>query len=230
MTGTVPGATRPEGDPTVARRGDTLELAVLGLLHENPLHGYELRKQLNLVLGWGRVLSYGSLYPALKKLSKTGLIVEDVAPPATPGAVSRRQRITYRLTPAGDERFAKLMSDSGPSTWEDDNFDVRFAFFGRTDRDIRLRILEGRRARLEERLSQVRADLDRSQGRDTYARELKRHGVESVERELVWLSELIAAERGASAPSDAPASALNETPPASTRTTSPTDRPQHRER
>ncbi|GAA1932720.1 PadR family transcriptional regulator [Nocardioides marmoribigeumensis] len=180
----------------MARRGDTLELAVLGLLHENPLHGYELRKQLNLVLGWGRVLSYGSLYPALKKLSKAGLIVEDVLPPAAPGTVSRRQRITYRLTPAGDERFAKLMSDSGPSTWEDDNFDVRFAFFGRTDRAIRLRVLEGRRSRLEERLSQVRQDLDRSHGRDTYARELKRHGVESVERELVWLSELIAAERG----------------------------------
>ena len=190
----------------MARRGDTLELAVLGLLHENPLHGYELRKQLNLVLGWGRVLSYGSLYPALKKLSKAGLIVEDVAEPVTPGAVGRRQRITYRLTPAGDERFAKLMSDSGPSTWEDDNFDVRVAFFGRTDQHIRLRILEGRRARLEERLSQVRADLDRSQGRDTYARELKRHGVESVERELVWLSDLIAAERGSPAtPPDTPA-------------------------
>jgi DNA-binding PadR family transcriptional regulator len=191
----------------VARRGDTLELAVLGLLHENPLHGYELRKQLNLVLGWGRVLSYGSLYPALKKLSKAGLIVEDVAPVAAAGTaapVSRRQRITYRLTPLGDERFAKLMSDSGPSTWEDDNFDVRFAFFGRTDRDIRLRILEGRRARLEERLSQVRQDLDRSQGRDPYARELKRHGVESVERELVWLSELIAAERSTTPDHPAP--------------------------
>ena len=41
----------------MTRRGETLELAVLGLLHENPMHGYELRKQLNVVLGWGRVLS-----------------------------------------------------------------------------------------------------------------------------------------------------------------------------
>ena len=32
------------------------------------MHGYELRKRLNLMLGWGRVLSYGSLYPALKKM------------------------------------------------------------------------------------------------------------------------------------------------------------------
>ena len=40
------------------------------------MHGYELRKRLNLMLGWGRVLSYGSLYPALKKMLRTGLIEE----------------------------------------------------------------------------------------------------------------------------------------------------------
>src|SRR5262245_36529241 len=53
----------------VARRAETIELAVLGLLHEGPMHGYELRKRLNLMLGWGRVLSYGSLYPTLKRCS-----------------------------------------------------------------------------------------------------------------------------------------------------------------
>jgi DNA-binding PadR family transcriptional regulator len=183
----------------VTRRGETLELAVLGLLHENPMHGYELRKQLNIVLGWGRVLSYGSLYPALKKMLRAGWITEHVTAPeagAGKGAgVSRRQRIVYRLTPLGDDRFAKLMSDAGPSTWEDDNFDVRFVFFGRTDREIRLRILEGRRARLEERLARVQQQLDSSRDRDDYAVELQRHGLESVQREVRWLSDLIAAER-----------------------------------
>jgi len=212
---------------TVTRRGDTLELAVLGLLHENPMHGYELRKQLNLVLGRGRVLSYGSLYPALKKMLRAGFITEHVAAAPVPakraaraarataakstplgtgsttGAVSRRQRIVYELTPAGDERFAKLMSEAGPAAWEDDDFGVRFAFFGRTDREIRLRILEGRRARLEERLAHVRRDLLASEGAPTtnsYAVELARHGLESVEREVSWLSDLITAERGEGRP------------------------------
>ena len=180
----------------MARRGETLELAVLGLLHESPMHGYELRKQLNGVLGWGRVLSYGSLYPALKKMLKAGWIAEHVSAPE-PGAVSRRQRIVYELTPAGDERFMRLMSEAGPSAWEDDNFDVRFAFFSRTDMEIRLRILEGRRTRLEERLARVQAQLNRTQQQmDRYATELQRHGVESVEREVRWLSDLINAERG----------------------------------
>ncbi len=197
----------PDGDD-VTRRGETLELAVLGLLHENPLHGYELRKQLNVVLGWGRVLSYGSLYPALKKMLKAGWITEHVVTPeagatrsAGRAAASRRQRITYELTPEGDERFGKLMSDTGPASWEDDDFDVRFAFFGRTDREIRLRVLEGRRSRLEERLDRFQrglSDSQRSGRKNSYAEELQRHGLESVEREVKWLSDLIDAERNSS--------------------------------
>ncbi len=183
----------------MTRRGETLELAVLGLLHESPMHGYELRKRLNIVLGWGRVLSYGSLYPALKKMLRSGWISEYVATPdpvtAKAAGVSRRQRIVYELTPEGNERFAGLMSDAGPSSWEDGDFDVRFAFFGRTDREIRLRILEGRRTRLEERLARVEQQMARLRADDTYAAELQRHGLESVQREVSWLSDMIAAER-----------------------------------
>jgi DNA-binding PadR family transcriptional regulator len=179
----------------VARRGETLELAVLGLLHESPMHGYELRKQVNGVLGWSRLLSYGSLYPALKKMLKAGWIAAHVTAPE-PGVTSRRLRIVYELTPAGVERFKGLVADVGPSAWEDDNFDVRFAFFSRTDMEARLRILEGRRSRLQERLDRVQHQLDRTQQQvDRYAAELQRHGVESVEREVRWLSDLIKAER-----------------------------------
>jgi DNA-binding PadR family transcriptional regulator len=159
------------------------------------MHGYELRKQLTGVLGWGRVLSYGSLYPALKKMLRAGWITEHITPPEV-GVVSRRQRIVYELTPAGDKRFTTLMADAGPASWEDDNFDVRFAFFSRTDMEIRLRILEGRRARLEERLDRVQGQLARTKKQmDAYAAELQRHGVESVEREVRWLSSLIDEER-----------------------------------
>ena len=178
----------------MARRGDTIELAVLGLLHEGPMHGYELRKRLNLMLGWGRLLSYGSLYPALKKMLRSSLISE-VGATAVP---SRRQRITYELTDTGRAEFSRLMSEVGPAAWEDDNFDIRFRFFSSTDMEIRLRVLEGRRSRLQERLDRVQRELAMTQKEvDRYATELQRHGVESVEREVRWLSELINAERGA---------------------------------
>ncbi|MBF4163923.1 PadR family transcriptional regulator [Nocardioides acrostichi] len=178
----------------MARRGETIELAVLGLLHEGPMHGYELRKRLNLMLGWGRVLSYGSLYPALKKMLRANLIEEATVSPAP---VSKRQRIVYEVTPTGHDEFERLMSEVGPAAWEDDTFDIRFAFFSSTDMEIRLRVLEGRRTRLQERLERVQQQLSMTQAEvDRYAAELQRHGVESVEREVRWLSELIDAERG----------------------------------
>ncbi len=178
----------------MARRAETIELAVLGLLHEGPMHGYELRKRLNLMLGWGRVLSYGSLYPTLKKMLR-GQLIEEVK--ATKSPVSRRPRIVYQVTEAGTREFQRLMSEVGPTAWEDDNFDIRFAFFSSTDMEIRLRVLEGRRTRLQERLDRIQRELAMTEKEvDRYAGELQRHGVESVEREVNWLSDLINAERG----------------------------------
>jgi DNA-binding PadR family transcriptional regulator len=174
------------------RTSGVLEFAVLGLLHDSPMHGYELRKRLNSVLGTFRALSYGSLYPCLKQLQSEGWITESPAPDAR----GRRSKIVYQLTAEGKERFTDLVSETGPASWEDETFGVHFAFFSRTDSDTRLRILEGRRSRLEERLANVRTSFARTQERlDAYTLELQKHGLEGVEREVRWLDELIRDER-----------------------------------
>jgi DNA-binding PadR family transcriptional regulator len=166
-------------------RTGVLEFAVLGLLQGTPMHGYELSKQLATVLGAFRALSYGSLYPCLKELRADGLIAEQV----------------YRLTADGKERLHDLLGEGGPAAWEDDGFGVHFAFFGQTRADVRLRILEGRRSRLEERMEAIRAAFTRTRERvDSYTLELHRHGLESVEREVRWLNELIESERQAGGP------------------------------
>ncbi len=182
----------------MATRGTALEMAVLGLLHDSPLHGYELRKQVTGLLGWGRVLSYGTLYPCLKTLVRRGQLAIETAPDEAP----RRNRITYSLTDEGRSRFGALLADAGPTAWDDEHFGVHFAFFAHTDARTRVRILEGRRSRLEERLERVRTAAPRTRGGrdDPYTRELQRHGVESVEREVQWLSELIDTERAGSHP------------------------------
>jgi DNA-binding PadR family transcriptional regulator len=183
------------------KRTGVLELAILGLLHETPLHGYELRKRLSSLLGAFRAFGYGSLYPCLKDLLAQGLIADDGGTAAVTGAAvsplaGRRSKIVYRLTADGKERLEELLGQSGPASWEDDGFGVHFAFFGLTQADIRMRILEGRRSRLEERLEAFRAAAARKWERvDSYTLELQRHGLESVEREVRWLNELIASER-----------------------------------
>ena len=180
-------------------RTAVLEFAVLGLLHRAPMHGYELSKQLNLLLGTFRALSYGPLYPCLTKLYGEGLLTKEGDEPAPDGRTTRapgRSKIVYRLTAEGKERFQDLLVNSGPAAWEDDEFGVHFAFFGQTRADIRLRILEGRRSRLEDRVEGLRAALARTRERvDSYTLELQRHGLEAVERDVRWLNELIAEER-----------------------------------
>jgi len=107
-----------------------------------------------------------------------------------------RSRIVYRLTADGKEQLQNLLAEAGPSSWEDENFGVHFAFFSQTDAAVRMRILEGRRTRLEERLDHVKTSVARTRERvDSYTLELQRHGLESVEREVRWLTELIETER-----------------------------------
>ena len=173
-----------------------LELAILGLLREAPVHGYELRKQLGLRLGGLRrnglgVFSYGSLYPALRRLTTAGLIVEEPEEPR-----SRRSRRVYRITAEGKERFAELLSESGPQAWDDDGFGVHLAFFSRTPAEARMRILEGRRRAVEERREGIRSALAKAGEQiDRYTRELHQLGLDTSEREVRWLNELIAEER-----------------------------------
>lgn len=176
-----------------------LELAILGLLLESPMHGYELRKRLTGLLGAFRAFSYGSLYPALRRMQADGLIVEDVAPIGT--VKVRRARRVYQLSETGKARFAELVADTGPQNYTDDGFGVHLAFFNRTPAEARMRILEGRRRQVEERRESLREAIARaSSSFDRYTKQLHQLGLESSEREVMWLNDLIAAERGAQRP------------------------------
>ncbi|MFC7481864.1 PadR family transcriptional regulator [Luedemannella flava] len=195
-----------------------LDLAILGILHESPMHGYELRKQLAVKIGTLRAaISYGSLYPTLRKLQAVGWIAEgdaedeSAAPAGTevPPMTSRRGRVVYKITAEGKERFQELLAQAGPETFEDQGFGVHFAFFARTDPATRLRILEGRRRKVEERREGLRDVLNRAAERlDAYTLELQRHGLDAAEREVRWLEELIASERSGRTPGPPPKWAL----------------------
>lgn len=177
---------------------DVLELAVLGLLADGPTHGYALKQRLSAVLGTFRAFSFGSLYPTLKRLTVAGFVLDQHVPvdvDAVP-LTSRRSRVIYVITPDGKERLTDLLADAGPQTWSDDGFGVHLAFFARTPSPIRVRILEGRRRRIEEGRESRRSALTRAAERlDRYTAELHQLGLDAADREVRWLDELIAHER-----------------------------------
>lgn len=171
-----------------------LELAVLGLLHEIPMHGYELRKRLHGTLGVFRTLSYGTLYPTLRRMLRDGLIEEE--PEAAACGWGRRTRRVYRLTEHGRCRFAELVGSCGPQACDDTAFGVHVAFFAHTPVDVRLRILRARRNRLEQRREGLRTALTHTdEQHDRYLLELQRLRLNHSDQEVRWLDDIIEHER-----------------------------------
>jgi len=195
---------------------DMLDLAVLGLLEEHELHGYELRRRLRDQLGVLANVSFGSIYPALSRLESSGAVetVEPgpggtaLAPPTGSlsgewamlrarrhsGPRGRRSRKVYRITPAGKQLFLKLLSET--ATDDARSFGLRLAFARHLAPQARLGLLERRRAQLQARLAEVRPVTD-SEPLDTYTRSVVEHTADSVEQDIKWIEGLIAAERAA---------------------------------
>ena len=180
-----------ERQVTMRSRSESLEFALLGLLSQSPLHGYELRKRMGAIFGPFRALSFSVLYPQLRRMMEAGLIAE-----STVESTSRRSRIVYAITDLGARKFATLTESVTPETWEDEGFEIRFAFFGPTSAKNRVRILEGRHRRLKEKAEILRGELEKSPvGIDKYLEEWRRHSLESADREIAWLEDMIKTER-----------------------------------
>ena len=201
-----------------------LELAILGLLKEQDLHGYELKKRLTEALGPVSSVSFGSLYPALARLERAGAVEAtspsaeaDVVVPAIPmtGSItgetaafrarraagrrpaprSTRGRKVYRITPAGERLFGQLL-EAENSADDDRAFVLRLAFCRHLRPEARLGLLERRRAQLVERLARARTTFrTRRERMDAYTRSLIEHGAEATERDISWLDSLIEMER-----------------------------------
>ncbi len=195
-----------------------LDLAILGLLHEQELHGYEIRRRLRDELGLFANISFGSLYPALSRLEKLGAVeVTETSAPSV-GAIpltgslsgeraglrarragaslgSRRSRKVYRITESGRVRFEQLLDADEPAGGDDArSFGLRLVFARHLAPQARLALLERRRAQLTRRLAGDRQRATR-RSLDVYARSLVEHTTEATEHDIAWLDRLIETER-----------------------------------
>jgi DNA-binding PadR family transcriptional regulator len=199
-----------------------LDLAILGLLEEHDLHGYEIRRQLREHLGLLANVSFGSIYPALTRLEKSGAVVATegggttgtgtgtgAAPAAAPptGSLSGELAVlrAKRHSPTRARRGRKVyrITDTGRELFAellagsgaaDDarSFGLRLAFARHLAPQARLALLERRRALLVQRLGEAEAART---DLDVYARSVVQHTADGVARDISWLDTLIASER-----------------------------------
>jgi DNA-binding PadR family transcriptional regulator len=184
-----------------------LEVAVLGLLHDEDLHGYEIKKRLaELDVG----ASFGSLYPALTRLADDGSVIAldqatTAAEPPMTGSLSGerailrshggearrskggRRRQAYRITADGRDRLVRKLTEDVAS---DKVFPVQVAFCRHLNHESRLDLFRRRRDTLAARL----AERERRQAPwplDRYVSSLDERGDQLIINDLAWLDRLI---------------------------------------
>jgi DNA-binding PadR family transcriptional regulator len=193
-----------------------IDLAILGLLTEQELHGYELKKRLSELLTSRASMSYGSLYPALARLEAQGCVKaveERTVVPSAPmsgslagelaafrarvrqsplGKGSGRGKKVYGITDLGHERLVELLSS--PDVSDDREFALRVAFARHLSNTARLELFERRRTELLGR----RDDLRRRHAEpdpDAYLGALRERDAAHLVQDLAWLDGLIEVER-----------------------------------
>jgi DNA-binding PadR family transcriptional regulator len=205
------------------------DLAVLGLLDENDLHGYELRKRLGDLLGVRLAISFGSLYPALGRLEKAGQVKAvtgrpvPVAPAAPMSGSLAGELAAFRsqVRQAGAAALAGRgargtrgkkvygITDAGrrrlhelltdPDVSDDRTFALRVAFCRNLDPAERVDLFERRRAELVRRRDQRRTPAAADGRVNTYLRSLVERDTAAIAADMAWLDRLIADERAVAA-------------------------------
>jgi DNA-binding PadR family transcriptional regulator len=194
-----------------------IDLAILGLLTEQELHGYELKKRLGELLTSRASISFGSLYPALARLEAQGAVKaveERTAVPSAPMSGSLagelaafrarvresglrkgtgRGKKVYGITDLCRERLVELLAD--PDVSDDREFTLRVAFARHLPDPARLELFERRRTELLGRRDDLRRRSGAGAGSDTYLGALRERDTENLVNDLAWLDRLIAAER-----------------------------------
>src|SRR5256714_325879 len=90
-------------------------VTLLGLLEREPSHGYDLKRDYDVLFGRGRPLPFGQVYATLARLARDGKVV---AGPSEPGAGPDRKRyaITGEGVAGGEIVAVRAPSGSGKST------------------------------------------------------------------------------------------------------------------
>ena len=165
------------------------DILMLRVLADEPQHGYEIKKRVERILG-GRSINNNVLYPALRRFGEQGAI-ERVAAEADPG---RPPRNVYRLTDTGHDLLQAMISDADPALLADDNeFQVRVAFFADLDPADRLKIIRARRSIVDAEIAHLASLRPEAAAASDWGLRVLDFSMDRFRHERSWLDELQAA-------------------------------------
>lgn len=125
-----------------------LEYIILGMLMEGTMSGYDLKKTIDSSVGFFYKASFGSIYPALKRLTDKGLVsVEEIE--------DSKNKKLYSLVPEGKESF--LIWLSGPLELSRNDHLSKIFFYDYLDENTRQQRLTEYQVKLEYEIHHLQA-------------------------------------------------------------------------
>ncbi|OZE32670.1 PadR family transcriptional regulator [Rhodococcus sp. 05-2254-5] len=167
-----------------------LELAILGFLSDGPLHGYELKRRVTQLTGYAKPVSDGTLYPAIKRLDRSGLLMRRSEPGAGPA------RYVLTITDEGrDELTARLRDPQHNDVSDFSRFVVVLTFLSLVPSVEEQHAVLRRRLQFLEQPASFFYDGDRAvkaeEVTDIYRRGLLLVARETSRAERAWLTSVL---------------------------------------
>lgn len=174
------------------------ELFVLGELMTGSQHGYRLYEIIQRILGPFQRLSWGTLYPLIRRLEQQGYLISEAIPHGSKG--QGPQRKAYRITEKGRERFFTLMLEPGEYNRDyAEAFTIKLSKFQLLSATQRLVILQQRRDYLSvlrdyyaRGMHQLKTNPAISEEELPYLLQIPDYHIYKCDAELEWIESKIA--------------------------------------
>ncbi len=166
----------------------SLKFALLGLLSESPKYGYEIKQKFEGALGNVWSVSYGQLYPTLRRLSELEWVTKKTAP----GKKAAEKNI-YSITPTGIKKLNDwLLQPLRTSYRVKDEFTLKFLFFNKLPPEKVLNYLKKQQKKTVMQKEDFQRTLVALRNEiDFFLQAIIRKGVIHLEAETQWLEEVI---------------------------------------
>ncbi len=129
--------------------------AILGFLSWKPMSGYDIKNLVDISLSYFWTISYGQIYPTLKKLVEAGYATTEVGTGA--GA---RQRNLFNITPAGQRAFDDWMKQRVDLSVQRDEMQLKLFLGGQRDTAQTISLIEDFRKQQSQRRTQLLREYD----------------------------------------------------------------------
>ncbi len=165
------------------------DILILVMLGNRPMHGYEIKKQVELVLGGSVALNNKVLYPTLKRFEEMGAVQREVV-----RQEGKPDRHLYSLTDSGHELMQMLLQDASPDVLRNNvEFLVRVSLFNLLEPEARLEILSTRAEIMRKGVAHLQEmrKLARERGVNAFAEEVIAFNEQRDLHELAWIQALM---------------------------------------